>query len=351
MTTAVQRFLSEASHEPPPAAEPEVVERAAELVVAREPMPMHKFFSAMPLITAPSQVKLAGKCADGSTHVQRYGKIHKRRAPNRTCNIYKMAPPGQRFCQHCGGYQPLDRFYDHSIRNLCRYHHYERVRRRRDELQRQDPVIRVASIVHWIFKNEWRPLLGRDTLGYSELDVYSLLKHTLNVQPDGSWIPAIVPIDPGKPLHLNNIAAVDKVVGTALVQLWTVSNSRALHITLVQAHNLIPPNANPLTPNEPFADPNYRRVDLDPMQILADELKGPSCMPRMDSRTEQPPPPPTQPPKFNKSNKEAREEERRLHPERFLEEDKKKQEDKVKLCSWSVALHGVACTKVAHSSQ
>ena len=341
MANALQHFLQQ-----PAQAEVKLPMTLAKpsLVTVAEPMPMQKFFSATPL-GVEQGVALQRKCADGSTHVHRYGKIFKRRAPNRKSNLLKMAPPGQRYCTQCGGYQPEDRFYPKSVRYMCRWHHFERVRRRRDELQEENPLIRVASIAHWVLKQDWRALLGRETMGYSEQDVYSLFKHVLDVKEDGSWIPCIVPLDPSKPMHLNNVAAVDKVVGKALVQLWTVSNSRALHITLVQAHNLIPPNANTCNPTHPYADPLYMRKDIDVVAIMKEEQESEPTMPRLDSRKEEKPPEPTPPKKLSHSNLEARNEERAklllTDPAKLAEKERRPKF----LTSWSSVLQTVAVTK------
>lgn len=349
MANALQKFLLAPTSS---SDVPSITPAAAAVTSIHKPILMKSVFSATPLTTIPAEqpkpqvvaeppIKLDAYTADGKKIVHRYGKIHARRKPNARSNKLKLAPPGERYCTQCGGYQPLSRFYPNVQRYLCRYHHFEYVKKRRDEAQRENPLIRVASIAHWLLKQDWRGLLGRETVGYSEQEVYSLFKNVLNVKDDGSWIPRIVPIDPTQPLHLNNVAAVDKVVGTALTQLWTVSASRALHIALVQAHNLIPPNADMCNLQDPFADPTYRRVEHDTAKMLAEENASPEArlIPRLDSRDEEKPPPPTPTVKVQFSNKEARAEERRkLGPPPV--------DTRPKLCSWSAALHSVpVCDK------
>ena len=349
MANALQKFLSATSEAT--AAELKSPSSEATTEFKSKPVLMRSVFSATPLTLSaaaptttekrPEIITLQPKtCEDGRAMVLRFGKIYKRRKPNVKSNKLKLAPPGQRYCTQCGGYQPLSRFYPNVSRYQCRYHHFEHVKKRRDELQRENPLIRVASIAHWLLKQEWRGLLGRETVGYSEQEVYSVFKNVLNVKDDGSWIPRIVPIDPSQPLHLNNVAAVDKVVGQALTQLWSVSASRALHISLVQANNLIPPNADMCNLDDPFADPSYKRVEYDTAKILAEENAATvRPLPRMDARDEEKPPPPTPTVKVQFSNKEARAEERkRLGPP--------PKDTRPKLCSWSAALHTVpVCEK------
>ena len=201
--------------------------------------------------------------------VARYGHVYKRKAP---CAFGGWkTPPGTRFCRMCNKAMPLDAFYTHIKRFVCRRHHAERVG---DAVARRcthDPSGVVATEM-WSALTASRDVLGYDHVNYDIKDIHALVLHS--GLPFGMRLRAI-PIDPGQPMRPRNIAIVSLTTFTLVLRTYAHMCSRALFIAQVQRSNLIPPTLDVGWPEFPMHDPSYRRQDIDVGPMLLAELQGP----------------------------------------------------------------------------
>ena len=234
---------------------------AAEPTKKKEIMADH--FSMQPKITLQSSTT-----ADGCTNVLRYGKIYKRKKPSYSLGMSGLqCPPGQRYCTHCKGFQPLEKFYTTAKRYICRAHHYQRVQEHRKHLK-----VTIAREA-WLQLSRWNFVVGRQKTEYSVHDIADIFHTCMGLSEKPDWTPFVVPIDPEKPLRPDNVAVVSNEIEALLYKLYLKTNSRGLHIAFVQAQNQIPRNADIRDPCNPFVDPNFQRQDMDAAEILRKEIE------------------------------------------------------------------------------
>jgi hypothetical protein len=226
-------------------------------------MCMGDFFQARP-------INIGSDGLEAPKLVARYGRIYKRKAPDRVrekdCGQLKTAP-GMRLCRMCKCLQPLDKFYSNVKRFVCKKHHYERV------LLRKEIRFKACSFEKLAY-DAWRalfkicPLLGYAHVNYDRHDIMDLLMKT-HIPPRCK--PRVLPIDPRAPLRPRNVAIVTEATFKLAKQLLKCTLSTAQFILLVQSCNLLPENADAGKPWAPFENPAYRRVDMDVVPILQAE--------------------------------------------------------------------------------
>jgi hypothetical protein len=226
-------------------------------------MCMGDFFQARP-------INIGSDGLEAPKLVARYGRIYKRKAPDRVrekdCGQLKTAP-GMRLCRMCKCLQPLDKFYSNVKRFVCKKHHYERV------LLRKEIRFKACSFEKLAY-DAWRalfkicPLLGYAHVNYDRHDIMDLLMKT-HIPPHCR--PRVLPIDPRAPLRPRNVAIVTEATFKLAKQLLKCTLSTAQFILLVQSCNLLPENADAGKPWAPFENPAYRRVDMDVVPILQAE--------------------------------------------------------------------------------
>ncbi len=212
--------------------------------------------------------------------VARYGRLYKRKAPS--TRLWKRtracAPPGMRFCHVCNDFIPLDRFYTHVKRYVCRKHHMEQVWASEDRRIAADPTVKLSNEA-WVDLQNARSLLGYESVNFSCGDMRMLMIHS--GVPWGIH-PRILPIDPSIPLRPRNVALVSQTTYGMLLELYQHTCSRALYIAHVQRCNLLPPHMDVSWPDNPFRDPAYRREDIDVGPLLIEETQNglAECMDR-----------------------------------------------------------------------
>ena len=202
--------------------------------------------------------------------VVRYGRVYKRKSPSyRLSRIRVNAPPGMRYCRFCEDFQPLDAFYSHIKRYVCRKHHSERVFNADNQRNATDVTTRMAA-------DAWADLAGvRDVLGYANVNFDRSDIRELVIHSGLPWgiQPRVLPIDPSKPMRPRNVAVVSSITFQHLVALYKHTCSPALFIAHVQRCNLLPHNFDPGWPDHPFHDPTYSRVDIDVGPMLLEEVR------------------------------------------------------------------------------
>ena len=206
------------------------------------------------------------KANERMLQVTRYGRVYKRKSPSLYIrNIKPNAPPGTRYCRFCEDFRPLDEFYTHIKRYVCRMHHKHRVWNSDSARVKLYPV---DGTVAWLDLSMVRGLFGYHALNYDRGDMRALIIHA--GLPWGLQ-PRLLPIDPSLPMRPRNVAAVSLPTFRMLVQIFQHTCSRALWIAHVQRCNLFPPNMDVGWPERPFHDPTYRRADIDVGPLLMQE--------------------------------------------------------------------------------
>ena len=201
--------------------------------------------------------------------VTRYGRIYKRKSGwFKTHAIQSSAPPGTRYCRMCEAFMPLDAFYSHIRRYVCRVHHAERV-----HYKGKQPVLRddatQRALEAWDALASVRPLLGYTHVNFDHQDIRSLLLHC--GLPISMRI-RLIPIDPSLPLRPRNVAFVSRESFDLIMRTYEQMCSRGLFMAQVQRCNLMPRHMDAGWPENPTHDPTYRRQDVDVGPILAEEL-------------------------------------------------------------------------------
>jgi hypothetical protein len=212
-------------------------------------------------------------CAPNETIIQvaRYGRIYKRKNnAQHPRNFYSRAPEGTRFCRFCKGFLPLCAFYTHIRRYVCKRHHAERKYATETIRITADIVTDVLVAMLDELQNS-ADILGYPYGTFSEQDIRSLMIHT---GIPFSMSVRIMPIDPSIPMRPRNVAIVGTQTCKLIMKCYSHMCSPALYIASVQRCNLIPRNMDPLWPQNPLHDPDYRRVDIDTGPLLLAELQG-----------------------------------------------------------------------------
>ena len=203
--------------------------------------------------------------------VTRYGRVYKRKQPAMYIHTIKPnSPPGMRYCRFCQDHRPLDEFYTHIKRYVCRKHHTQRVvRTQYARCSNDNGKVKDACSDAWAELSEARALFGYAAVNYDRSDMRALIIHA--GVPWGLQ-PRMLPIDPAQPLRPRNVAIVARETFRMLVKLYEHTCSRALYIAHVQRCNLLPPHMDVGWPERPFHDPFYQRVDIDVGPLLQEEI-------------------------------------------------------------------------------
>lgn len=203
--------------------------------------------------------------------VARYGRMYKRKAPS--ARLWKAtrgnAPPGMRFCRFCDDFIPLDRFYTQVTRYVCRKHHMEQVWAAEDKRVAADATVGLSNEA-WVDLTMARALFGYDSVNFSCGDMRLLMIHS---GVPWSMHPRALPIDPSLPMRPRNVAVVSQMTFSMVLEMYQHTCSRALYIAHVQRCNLLPPHMDVSWPENPFHDPNYKRVDIDVGPLLKAETE------------------------------------------------------------------------------
>ena len=201
--------------------------------------------------------------------VTRYGRVYKRKTPALfSLRIKHNSPPGMRYCRFCEDHRPLEEFYTHIKRYVCRKHHALRVSN--SDLARSHADATDGTIA-WLELSMVRELFGYPAVNFDRGDIRSLVIHAglpWGIQP------RLLPIDPALPLRPRNVAIVSLPTFRLMLQLYQHTCSRALYIAHIQRCNLLPPNMDVGWPERPFHDPHFRRADIDVGPLLAAECAG-----------------------------------------------------------------------------
>jgi len=217
-------------------------------------------------------------CAPNERVIQvaRYGRVYKRKTgwQKRTAQ-HLGGPPGTRFCRFCEAHLPLEAFYTHIKRFVCRRHHALRVQRTERMLEGEDPT-RKASCLMWEALKQVKHLLGYVHVNYDYADMRALLIH--------AGLPfhmelRLCPIDPACPMRPRNVAVVTRASFELLMQTYAHMCSRAVYIAMVQHCNLFPKDMDVGWPERPRHDPAYRREDIDvgPLLVAEQQQEAPAC--------------------------------------------------------------------------
>ena len=207
---------------------------------------------------------------------QRYGRIYRRRKQAHI-NIRSDGPPGTRWCRMCNGFKPLDAFYTKVKRYVCRKHHALRVyvaSERRANAVRFDEArkdLRLAATHSMGTLIEAYDVLGYEQGYIDETDV-SLLIQSSKLPLD--LRPVVTPIDPTAGMWPHNIAIVSRDAFDTLVNMYQITNSRAIFIAMAQRCNLLPVYFDTSRPHEPYHNASYVRCDLDVEAVLQAEAQG-----------------------------------------------------------------------------
>ena len=218
------------------------------------------------------------ECEPNETFItsHRYGRIYRRRKQPNT-KVRTDGPPGTRWCRMCNGFKPLDAFYTKVKRYVCRKHHSLRVHvasERRANAERFDEVKRElrAAAAHAM----GTLVDAYDVLGYEqgyidEMDVKLLIESSkipLDLRP------VVTPIDPTAGMWPHNISIVSREAFDTLVNMYQITNSRAIFIAMAQRCNLLPVNFDTSRPHEPYHDASYLRCYIDAEELLRAEVLG-----------------------------------------------------------------------------
>ena len=218
------------------------------------------------------------ECEPNETFItsHRYGRIYRRRKQPNT-KVRTDGPPGTRWCRMCNGFKPLDAFYTRVKRYVCRKHHALRVHaasEQRANAERFDVVKRElrAAAAHAM----GTLVDAYDVLGYEqgyidEMDVKLLLQSSkipLDLRP------VVTPIDPTAGMWPHNISIVSREAFDTLVNMYQITNSRAIFIAMAQRCNLLPVNFDTSRPHEPYHDASYLRCYIDAEELLHAEVLG-----------------------------------------------------------------------------
>jgi hypothetical protein len=167
---------------------------------------------------------------------QRYGRIYRRRKQVHI-NIRSDGPPGTRWCRMCNGFKPLDAFYTKVKRYVCRKHHALRVHaaaERRASASLMDGAkkeLRSAACHSMSTLVDAYGVLGYEQGYIDETDVRLLIQSSklpLDLRP------VVTPIDPNAAMWPHNIAIVSRDAFDTLVNMYQITNSRAIFIAMVR---------------------------------------------------------------------------------------------------------------------
>ena len=201
--------------------------------------------------------------------VARYGRVYKRKTGWYKRTVQQLGgPPGTRFCRFCEAHLPLEAFYTHIKRFVCRRHHALRVlRTEQKQDSEQDPTRKVALLM-WDALKQVKDVLGYAHVNFDYADIRALLIHAgLPFHMDLR----LCPIDPAHPMRPRNVAAVTRTSFDLVMQTYTHMCSRGVFIAMVQHCNLFPKDMDVGWPERPRQDPTYRREDIDVGPLLAAE--------------------------------------------------------------------------------
>jgi hypothetical protein len=216
--------------------------------------------------------------------VARFGRIYKRKMPSKWLGfIPPVCQPGQRFCRVCNGSQPISAFYTNVKRYICKRHHYERVSVRFKARMRPAHAAPERNAEHaWFNLNTFSKILGYKKLCYDRHDIMDLIRNTkipLELQPRA------IPIDPRIPMRPRNVAIIRHVDFSMIKAVYEIVCSQTVFTLMVQAFNLLPPNADAGRPWNPFHDPSYIRQDCNAATILGEESQRAPDRPVYDAIT------------------------------------------------------------------
>lgn len=230
---------------------------------------LRDFFSVNPIQYSEPAMTSAFNNQERKTLVYRNGKIFKRKPPSKYGYKYvHKGLPGHRFCKQCNKLLPLSAFYKNTSTYSCRAHHYLAVKKSRANQY-------VNNRPWYLAELSWNNFFKRAyTFGYSKLrldkkDVSCIIKH-LNLPLH--IYPSILPIDPTLPLRPRNFAIVSQHTFKIATELYKVLPLRSLYIHLVQTANLVPKNFDIFNYDNPYADPDYVRVDYDISELIKQEV-------------------------------------------------------------------------------
>jgi hypothetical protein len=202
--------------------------------------------------------------------VQRYGRIYRRR--NQTSiTVRKDGPPGTRWCRMCNAFQPVDAFYEKVKRYVCRRHHRLRVYEAQQRLKSKNttPDLDCAASHAMSMLIDSYDAIGYEQGQIDEADIRIIIKGSkmpLELRP------IVCPIDPTIGMWPFNIAVVSHAAFANIVNMYQITNSRALYVGIVQRCNLLPYNFDVSRHHDPFHDPTYRRVDMDVAEMFRTEV-------------------------------------------------------------------------------
>jgi hypothetical protein len=214
-----------------------------------------------PIVVPPSQTvpnNASAKKPEREILVARYGKIYKRKAPDKVNSIKTKCAPGFKYCKMCDKELPLSAFYTSVQRYVCKMHHAARVCRRFHERVQakslEDYVIQTGRCMSW--NRIW---FGYDKLRYDRNVFKEIIVHA---KIPLALKPIACPIDPALPMWPRNVAVLSRGAHSLLLRLYQHTCSRVFYIAFVQRCNLVPRNLDVGMPYDPFHDPSYLRADI-----------------------------------------------------------------------------------------
>lgn len=207
--------------------------------------------------------------------VHRYGRIYRRRTQTATLKNFKAdGPAGTRWCRMCNEFMPLDAFYEKVKRYVCRKHHRIRVilasERSGGRALPGKYDLKKATVIAMDLLDESCDALGMLPGQIDDTDVRTLIassKLPLELRP------VVCPIDPTINIFPYNVAILSRTMFLNAVNLYQMTNSRALFVGIVQRCNLLPFDFDVSMAHDPHHDPTYKRKDMDVAAMLNDELK------------------------------------------------------------------------------
>jgi hypothetical protein len=207
---------------------------------------------------------------------QRYGRIYKRRVQTRF-KPRNSGPPGTRWCRMCNDHKPLDAFYANTKRLMCRRHHSLRVNAINDlrvnefRFEQGKRELRLASIQAMSTLVEAYGVLGYEQGQIDETDIRLMIQSSklpLDLRP------VVTPIDPTAGMWPHNVAIVSQEAFDTLINLYYITNSRAIFVAMAQRCNLLPDTFDTSRPHDPYHDAEYKRVYIDATKLLSAEIAG-----------------------------------------------------------------------------
>jgi len=126
---------------------------------------------------------------------------------------------GRRFCRACGKTLPVEDFEPGKRRYLCRFHHYERVKKPCKERMLADPRRKLA----WkLWKRAWvdaKTVFNQPRVALTQGDIEKLVPELCQEKSSAPTI-SLLPMDPAQLVSPTNFVLVDMDVRRAMLQAY-----------------------------------------------------------------------------------------------------------------------------------